>query len=171
MAALKCSRSKRFGSILLVGALLLSISTATLYSAAPAKALGQLSANTFSFNGPKDDRVYSIIKTNDGGFALAGYTESYGAGGSDMWLIKTVQRLWGTSCYYQAYAWNETYGGMGDDTAKCVIQTRNGGFALAGFTNSSGAGGFDMWLVKTDDNGNEQWNMTYVTYKMTPLTV
>ena len=57
--------------------------------------------------------------------------------------------------------WARTYGGSEDDVAKCVIQASDGGFVLAGYTNSYGAGGSDMYLVKTDSNGNMQWNTTY----------
>ena len=57
--------------------------------------------------------------------------------------------------------WSKTYGGAGDDEAMCVIQTDDGGYAVAGYTNSSGVGGFDAWLVKTDAYGNVQWDKTY----------
>ena len=156
-----CFLGSRLCSAVLLTLLVTSILAGTSYFATEAKGLGQLSTTTNFFDGPKDDGAYSIVRTSDGGFAIAGYTESYGAGGSDMWLIRTFQRLWGTSCYYQVYGWNNTYGGAGTDVAKSVIQTSDGGFALAGYTNSSGAGGFDMYLVKTDAYGNAQWSMTY----------
>ena len=57
--------------------------------------------------------------------------------------------------------WNKTYGGSGNDEARCVIQTSDGGYLLAGYTNSSGAGGYDALIIKTDANGNVQWNKTY----------
>ncbi|MGD0977790.1 MAG: hypothetical protein ABR962_01475 [Candidatus Bathyarchaeia archaeon] len=105
-----------------------------------------------------------MIKTSDGGYALAGYTRSYGAGGSDMWLLKDTpycDAMGDITPSYPSAQWNEIYGGAQDDVAKCVIQTSDGGYALAGYTNSSGAGGTDMWLVKTDSNGAMQWNATY----------
>jgi hypothetical protein len=81
-----------------------------------------------------------------------------------MWLIRTVLKPYsfdsGTGAF-QAYAWNKTYGGAGDEVAKQVIESRNGGFTLAGYTNSTGAGGFDMFLVKTDLNGDMVWNSTF----------
>lgn len=82
----------------------------------------------------------SLIQTADKGFLLAGYTSSYGAGGFDMWLVKTD--------FSGVEQWNQTYGGVGSDITYALIQTSDGGFALAGSTNSFGAGGYDMWLVK-----------------------
>lgn len=127
-------------------------------------AYGELSACSAGFGGSQDDVAYSMIKTGDGGYALAGYTRSYGAGGSDMWLLKATPysaAMGDTAVSYPLAQWNETYGGSQDDVAKCLVQTSDGGYALAGYTNSSGAGGTDMWLVKTDSNGILQWNATY----------
>jgi hypothetical protein len=117
-----------------------------------------------AYGGSQDDWAYSIVLTKDIGLAMAGFTKSYGAGGSDMWLIRTVLKTvpWGNvTTAFQANAWNKTYGGPQDDVAKQVIQASDGGFALAGYTNSSGAGGLDMWLVKTDVNGDAVWNVTF----------
>ena len=93
------------------------------------------------------------IQTNDGGYAMLGWTESYGAGGEDFWLVKTD-----SSGNHQ---WNKTYGGMEDERGYCVVQTIDGEYALAGNTRSLGAGGEDFWLVKTDVNGIVLWNQTY----------
>ena len=57
--------------------------------------------------------------------------------------------------------WSKTFGGTGDEWAFSVIQTFDGGYATAGYTTSSGAGKADVWLVKTDSLGNQQWNKTY----------
>jgi predicted secreted protein len=106
-----------------------------------------------TYGGTGDDEAQSVIQTSDGGYALAGYTDSFGAGGYDFWLVKTDSS--------GNMMWNRTYGGPGDDEAESVIQTSDGGYALAGFTNSTGAGGLDFWLVKTDSSGNMMWNQTY----------
>jgi hypothetical protein len=106
-----------------------------------------------TYGGRAQDGAYSVIQTSDGGYALAGYTDSYGAGSFDFWLVKTSSS--------GSMLWNQTYGGLGDDEAGCVIQTGDGGYVLAGYTNSFGAGSYDFWLVKTDSSGSMMWNQTY----------
>jgi predicted secreted protein len=106
-----------------------------------------------TYGGSLDDAAADMCKTTDGGYALAGYTNSFGVGGSDFWLIKTNAT--------GNMQWNKTYGGTDSDQAFFVAQTSDGGYAITGNTNSSGAGGIDAWLVKTNANGDMQWNRTY----------
>jgi hypothetical protein len=106
-----------------------------------------------TYGGSGDDFAYSLVKTTDGGYALAGYTSSYGAGYYDFYLVKTDSA--------DNEQWYKTYGGAGDDEARSVIQTSDGGYALAGWTDSFGGGGYDFYLVKTDSSGNMVWNKTY----------
>jgi hypothetical protein len=106
-----------------------------------------------TYGGANIDAAWSMIQTSDGGYALAGYTESFGAGGQDSWLIKTDS--------VGNMIWSQTYGGANNDEAWSVIQTSDGGYALAGYTESFGAGHRDFWLVKTDSVGNMIWNKTY----------
>jgi len=95
----------------------------------------------------------SVVQTCDGGYAIAGYTSSFGAGNWDVYLVKTD--------WTGNMQWNKTYGGANDDYACSVVQTCDGGYAIAGATRSFGAGNWDSWLVKTDAVGNMQWNQTY----------
>jgi hypothetical protein len=106
-----------------------------------------------TYGGAGNDIAYSVIQTNDGGYALAGYTTSYGAGKADFYLVKTYPN--GTLQGWMAY------GGAGDDIAHSVIQTNDGGYALAGYTDSYGSGGTDGLLIKTDEFGHMEWNNTY----------
>jgi Secretion system C-terminal sorting domain len=95
----------------------------------------------------------SIQQTRDGGFIIAGSTYSFGAGSTDIYLIKT-DSLGNTQ-------WTRTYGGPGDEVASSVRQTRGGGYILAGLTSSYGAGGFDIYLVRTNSQGDTLWTKTY----------
>jgi hypothetical protein len=106
-----------------------------------------------------------FVQTTDGGYALAGYTNSFGAGGCDSWLVKTD-----ASGNEQ---WNNTYGGTSNEMAFDIVQTGDGGYVLAGWTESYGVGGSDCYLVKTDASGNMQWNRTYggVSYTENAMAV
>jgi predicted secreted protein len=106
-----------------------------------------------TYGGTNAELAQALVRTSDGGYALAGYTNSSGAGSYDAWLVKTDSA--GDT------QWNKTYGGTKDDFGLALVQTSDGGYALAGCTNSFGVGGYDFWLVKTDSNGNMQWNKTY----------
>jgi hypothetical protein len=106
-----------------------------------------------AFGGSADDYGYSVQQTSDGGYIVAGYTFSYGAGGSDFYLIKTDAT--GNEL------WSQTFGGNSSDDGYSVQQTSDGGYIITGVTFSYGAGGLDVYLVKTDTNGNELWNQTY----------
>ncbi len=108
---------------------------------------------TKTYGGAGLDQAVCVIRTSDGGYAIAGNTVSTGSGSFDFWLIKTDAN--GNP------QWNKTYGGTGFDEAKSLIQTNEGGYAIAGSTSSYGAGNLDFWLVKTNSNGVTLWNKTY----------
>jgi len=105
------------------------------------------------YGGDGPDFGLSVIQTEDGGYALTGYTCSYGAGVADAWLIKTNAD--------GKVIWQRTYGDTNHDLVNTVIQTEDGGYLLAGQSASYSQSGFDGWLVKTDHKGNLQWNQTY----------
>jgi hypothetical protein len=94
------------------------------------------------FGGSPGNCGRSVQETNDGGYIIAGST---GSSAYDVWLIKTDAS--GDT------AWSRTFGGIGDDIASSVQQTRDGGYIIAGHTESYGAGGQDVWLIKTDAEG------------------
>jgi len=106
-----------------------------------------------TFGGDSHDQAYAVQQTTDGGYILAGITFSPGNGLSDAWLVKTDSN--------GIKIWNKTFGHSDQDWAYAVQQTTDGGYILAGATLSYGAGSEDAWLVKTDSNGNELWNMTF----------
>ncbi len=106
-----------------------------------------------TYGGDDDDWCHSAQLTTDGGFVLAGMTDSFGAGNRDFWLVKTNAN--GDSL------WSRTYGGTGDDECRSIQPTADGGYVLAGYTTSFGAGNRDFWLVKTNANGDSLWSRTY----------
>ncbi len=133
---------------------------------------------TKMFGGLNDDETNSLVQTDDGGYLLAGNTHSFGAGGSDVWLVK-VDSL-GNIVWTRIYGgvgtlteWNSiqlevpsSSDGTGSDTLNYLIRTRDGGFAFVGSTPcSTTLFHFDfVWLVKTDSSGNIQWNQVYSNF-------
>jgi hypothetical protein len=103
------------------------------------------------YGGINEEMAWSLIQTDDGGFALAGYTISYGAGHSDFWLVKTDEN--GTM------EWNRTFGGKNDDGAYSIVQTDDGGFVLAGYSEI--IIDYDCYLIKTNSNGYMEWSKNY----------
>ena len=102
-----------------------------------------------TFGGSETDSGESIIQTQDGGFVIAGTTESYGAGSDDVYLILTDEQG------NELSSSGKTYGESGSDIGKCIIQTQSGGFAITGRTSSYGVSFCDVYLILTDENGNE----------------
>jgi predicted secreted protein len=104
------------------------------------------------YGGNNDEEGNSVIQTSDGGFVVCGYTKSFGSGGNDVYMIKVDSS--------GNFLWNRFFGGTSDEEAYSMVQTDDGGFVLAGATSSFGAGSRDIWLIKTDANGNQQWTKT-----------
>ena len=105
------------------------------------------------YGGSSDDEGYDIIECQSGGFAILGYTKSMGAGESDAWLIRIDDN--------GVPLWNKTYGGGADDVGTAIIECESGGFCLAGYTASYGAGSEDIWIIRTDESGNVVWYKTF----------
>jgi len=105
-----------------------------------------------TFNSSGRDYGHSVEQTSDDGYIIAGYTGPR-AGEFDVWLIKTDSS--GNKL------WDKTFGGAGDNRGHSVEQTSDGGYIITGRTGSDGLGTANVWLIKTDSNGNEQWNKTF----------
>jgi uncharacterized delta-60 repeat protein len=103
-----------------------------------------------AIGGTDDDYANSIQQTSDGGYIVAGYTYSFGAGSYDFLIIKL-----NSSGNIQ---WSRAIGGTGYDEALSIQQTSDGGYIVAGYTNSFGAGRFDALIIKLNSSGNIQWS-------------
>ncbi|MBK7867747.1 MAG: T9SS type A sorting domain-containing protein [Ignavibacteriales bacterium] len=106
-----------------------------------------------NFGGSDADRGLSVQQTADGGYIFTGYTASSGAGNDDLFLVKTD----GSG----NQTWAKTFGGTGRDYGNVVKQTSDLGYLIAGYTLSFGAGGDDLWIIKTDSTGTQLWNKTF----------
>lgn len=105
-----------------------------------------------AIGGPALDNGQSMVQASDGGYAMAGYTSSFGAGSNDFYVVK----LTGAG----ALQWTSTTGGANNDEARCIVQTSDGGYAVAGYTSSFGAGSYDLYVVKLNAAGALQWTRT-----------
>jgi len=97
--------------------------------------------------GEYDDVGYSVQQTIDGGYIITG---TYGY---DIWLIKTDPD--------GNQEWDRTYGENGSDIGYSVQQTTDDGYIITGSTSSFGVGSKDVWMIKTDPDGNEEWNRSF----------
>ncbi len=106
-----------------------------------------------SYGGYSTDEGSSVVVTSDGNYLIVGSTGSFGAGGGDIYLLlldPSGERIW-----------SRTLGNAGVDQGRQVRQTSDGGFVLTGFTNGSGAGGYDGYVAKVTGQGDLLWERTY----------
>jgi hypothetical protein len=111
-----------------------------------------------AIGGSSDDVAYSIIQSSDGGYVVAGYTLSFGAGSADFYVVKLDSG--------GNVEWTKTIGGSSDDIAMSIIQSSDGGYVVAGRTWSFGAGWADFYVVKMDANGNVCFSQNITNYSV-----
>lgn len=129
--------------IFLVAGLLFTISMSSFAQIRFQKTIG----------GTNNDEGYSLQQTTDGGYIIAGRTNSFGPGNYSVYLIKTNAD--GDTL------WTKTIGGSNIDEAYSIQQTTDGGYIIVGDTRSTGAGDYDVYLIKTNENGVTQWTKTF----------
>lgn len=117
------------------------------------------------FGGTNNDRAHGVVQANDGGFVMAGFSESDDfdisntKGSYDFWVIKVDGN--GT------LLWEKSFGGTGIEVSNDIVKTPDGAYAIVGHTFSADTdvsrnnGGSDVWLIKIDDNGNLLWEKTF----------
>lgn len=97
-----------------------------------------------TYENNNSERGYFIHQTIDGGFVIVGTSDN--GNDTDIILIKTDS--------IGNILWEKTFGGDQDDSGSSVLQTEDGGYLIVGNTKSFGNGESDMWLIKTDAQGN-----------------
>ena len=107
----------------------------------------------FTFGRANYDIGYSIQQTSDDGYIITGYTENFGAVDTDALLIKLDKN--GNE------QWNKTFGTSRDDSARDIQISPDGGFVITGYTDSYVTQYFEVWLIKTNNLGVEEWNVTF----------
>lgn len=107
---------------------------------------------TATYGGDSTEYGYDIQKTSDGGYILVGSTRSFGSGNRDVYLLK-VDSL-------GEVAWSRTYGGADNDEG-CSVRAIGDGYIVCGTTSSRGAGYADLYLIRTDANGDTLWTRTF----------
>lgn len=105
------------------------------------------------YGGNDSDYGHAVIQTYDKGYVVAGSTTSFGDGNPDAYILKTDSM--------GVALWQKTFGGINIDKAYSIKQTLDSGLIVAGFTNSFGLGGYDMYVIKTNNNGETIWTKNY----------
>ncbi len=115
-----------------------------------------------TLGGSKNDQANSVINTQDGGYAILGFTQSNDGDitdkpneSFDYWVMKFSSS--------DELEWSKTYGGSLDDRGNKIIQTQDGGFIVVGESKSNdqdatlNAGAQDFWIVKLNSSGTIVW--------------
>ncbi len=105
-----------------------------------------------TYGGSGRDYGYGVCRTADGGFAIAGYTTSFGVGEEDVYVVK-IDAAGDT-------LWTRVYGGAGSDEARSICETVDGHLVVAGQTKSFGMGWSDLYMLKMDAGGDTVWTRT-----------
>jgi hypothetical protein len=107
------------------------------------------------FDGPGFDfsPTMGCHQTDDDGYIMSGITDSYGAGGTDLWIVKTDE-----DCVME---WDKTYGGTGNERNYGMDATEDGGYVFIVIKNAFSGGGTkeDTWIINTDSEGNLEWEL------------
>lgn len=120
--------------------------------------------------GGSNEEILSVaIQTNDNGYIIGGYSDSNASGDKtqnckgfvDYWIVKLDNS--------GNISWQRTYGGSGQELLRDIKQTSDGGYIVAGHSNSNISGDktqnsqglHDFWILKLDNSGTIQWQKTY----------
>jgi len=119
-----------------------------------------------TFGGSKIDVSNSVVKTKDGGYAIAGYTQSIDGDITDK-TSENTDFLIAKFSSDDKILWSKTFGGSNNDRANDIIETADGGFAVLGYSESNdinvskNEGSQDFWFIKLDNSGNLIWEKSF----------
>lgn len=105
------------------------------------------------YGGEGEDKANAVVSVPGGGFVVAGYSSSFGAGDADLWVFAVDAR--------GALLWQRSLGGAGTDWANALLRLPDGRLVVAGFTESFGAGGREAWVLELDASGAVLWQKAY----------
>lgn len=104
----------------------------------------------YEYGGGSAETARSVTPTADGGFAVAGHTDSSGAGSDDVWVMKIDSA--------GAIQWQKTYGSFDSDQAEQIVELDDGGFAVVGMTNSLTSTSHAPWILRLSGTGALVWH-------------
>ncbi len=107
----------------------------------------------YTFGGENDEQGRDIEMTLDSGFIMVGATSSFGAGNSDIYMVKVDSNI--------NFEWSAAIGHEFTEFGHAVKQTADSGYVICGYTNSIGNGNYDAYLVRTDKKGKLLWEKTF----------
>ena len=131
--------------------MILIISVLSIYANIFAQSPDTLWTKTYGGSGA--DAARSMIRNSDGNIVVTGFTQNLQGNGLDIWILN-IDTLGDT-------IWTKSYGGASNDDAVEIIQSLDGGYIVIGNTESFGAGMTDIWLLKTDADGDTLWTRTF----------
>ncbi|MCI4670209.1 MAG: PKD domain-containing protein [Bacteroidia bacterium] len=108
---------------------------------------------TYASVADKSDYAIDLSLSSTGGFIIAGRTFGKGAGGADVWIIRTDAN--GNTI------WDKTYGFSTSESVFDILEDKDGNILIAATTSAIGNGNTDIWLIKTDANGNQIWDEAF----------
>jgi len=106
----------------------------------------------YTWGGSGSEDAYDIAADSSNNSYVVGYTNSFGAGDRDICLIKFNS---------SGVEWNQTFGGIYSDCGRSIVLDSFDNIYIAGYTESFGAGGSDIWLLKINSTGGVEWNHTW----------
>jgi len=106
-----------------------------------------------SYGGARDDKGFEIVQDKEGNYIIVGQTSSYGDGEEDVFLIKVDSK--------GKKLWHKTFGSAFNDRGSSLTLAKDGGYILTGRTDLEGDESANVYLIRTDEDGNLLWEQNF----------